>query len=407
MRDIFVVAKFTIKEMIRKKSFIISTLIILFMIILGFNIPRIIKTFSSSESLTNVLIVDKDNIFEKSIKEDDLSDIGYKLTFTSEEYENAKQLIKDEKYDFALYFNSSLNNEISVLYITDIFNETIDTLPTDLVDALNNYYKSIQIDKLNLTIEQSNKVNTYFSLSVDAINDDANGNVFTMLVICLVLFYAVYFCAYQVSLSVTTEKTSKIVETLVTSTTPKNIILGKTIGIGIVGLCQLLLIVVTAVSSAYTFLSKEIFNFLFSESGISLYLGIMIFIYFILGYLLYSLLYALTGSTATKPEDIQSVNTPVIIVALISFYLAYFSLINPSSQLNKFASIFPTSSAFCMPTRIMANLATPSDIIISLGILLLTIVIVAKVSIKIYSNAILNYGSKINIKNILKNKNHK
>ena len=89
------------------------------------------------------------------------------MTFTSEEYENAKQLIKDEKYDFALYFNSSLNNEISVLYITDTFNETIDTLPTDLVDALNNYYKSIQIDKLNLTIEQSNKVNTYFSLSVD------------------------------------------------------------------------------------------------------------------------------------------------------------------------------------------------------------------------------------------------
>ena len=69
---------------------------------------------------------------------------------------------------------------------------------------------------------------------------EVQGNPFVIMLISLVLFYAIYFCAYQVSSSITTEKTSKIIETLVTSTTPRTIVLGKTIGIGIVGILVLL-----------------------------------------------------------------------------------------------------------------------------------------------------------------------
>ena len=68
------------------------------------------------------------------------------------------------------------------------------------------------------------------------------------------------FCAYQVSSSITTEKTSKIIETLVTSTSPKTIVLGKTIGIGLVGLAQMILIVATALISAKTFLEPGVLD---------------------------------------------------------------------------------------------------------------------------------------------------
>ncbi len=123
-------------------------------------------------------------------------------------------------------------------------------------------------------------------------------------------------------------------------------------------------------------------------------------IYFLLGYFTYALLYALTGSTVSKPEDIQSANTPVAILAVIGFYLAYFTMMNPTSELNAIASLFPLSSPFCMPFRVMSGLASYTDIAISIAILLVTIFIIARISIKIYSNAILNYGSKMSLKDI-------
>lgn len=117
---------------------------------------------------------------------------------------------------------------------------------------------------------------------------------------------------------------------------------------------------------------------------------------------MYALLYALTGSTVSKPEDIQSANGPVAILAVIGFYLSYFTMMNPTSDLNLVASLLPISSPFCMPFRIMMGLAKTSDVLLSIVILLVTIAIVAKVAIKIYSNAILNYGTKMSVKDIFK-----
>ena len=137
-------------------------------------------------------------------------------------------------------------------------------------------------------------------------------------------------------------------------------------------------------------------------SAITPYLGIVTVIYFILGYLAYALLYALTGSTVSKPEDIQSANGPIAMLAVIGFYLSYFTMMNPTSNLNIFASICPISSPFCMPFRIMMGLAKNTDVLISIVVLIVTILIIAKVAIKIYSNAILNYGTKMSLKDIVK-----
>ena len=137
-------------------------------------------------------------------------------------------------------------------------------------------------------------------------------------------------------------------------------------------------------------------------SNITPYLGMMTIIYFILGYLLYALLYALTGSTVSKPEDIQSANSPIAILAVIGFYLSYFTMMNPTSELNLFASLFPISLTFFMPIIIIMGLSSFTDLKLSIIILNVTIIVVANIAIRIYSNAILNYGSKMSIKDIIK-----
>lgn len=403
MKDIVTVMKFTIKDMVKRKSFIISTLIILILIVIGFNVPNVIKNINGDSTGDKFLIVDNKNVFEgtlENLKQMDLENV-FEITNEDLKFEDIKQKIEDKEINKAIIINPE-NEKIKISYIVE--NTTMmDGVPERCINALTSIYSNLQISKLGLTEKQLQSITPNFDFSLEQTEEEsASGNVFVMMIMSIVLFYAIYFCAYQVSSSITTEKTSKIMETLVTSTSPRTIVLGKTIGIGVVGLVQMVLIVATALISAKAFLEPGLLDSVLDMSNITPYLGIMTAFYFILGYLSYALLYALTGSTVSKPEDIQSANTPVALLAVVGFYLSYFTMMNPTSDLNLFASLFPISSPFCMPFRIMMGLASTTDVVISIAILIVTIIVIARVAIKIYSNAILNYGTKIGIKDIVK-----
>ena len=465
MNNLKVVTIFTMKEMLKRKSFIVTTIIILLLIILGFNIPNIINFFnkdSQTAENTELLIVDPNNIFEGSLDNLNSMNLGYNVKVSNENltFDDIKSKIENEEIKEAIIVektsadtnlegivseNSSSTNVSSEgldLGNTDNINNAnnlensdgipnsldentgemvtngkstcklryivenmamISTIPEDLLNAINTVYTNLQISKLGLTQEQLNSLTPNFEYSLEQTEEqEVSGNIMVIMLLSIVLFYAIYFCAYQVSSSITTEKTSKIMETLVTSTSPKTIVIGKTIGIGIVGLIQVCLFVAVALISAKLFLEPGILESVLDMSKFTPYLAIITILYFILGYFAYALLYALTGSTVSKPEDIQSANTPVAILAVVGFYLSYFTMMNPTSDLNVFASMFPISSPFCMPFRIMMGIASTIDVIISIAILVVTILIVANVAIKIYSNAILNYGTRMTFKDMVK-----
>ena len=401
MKDLFIVAKFTMKDMLKRKSFLVSTLIILIIIVIGFNVPNIIKSFNGEDTQAKLLIVDNDNIFEGNLEMLKDANLGYDIEVGEATIDEIKSKINNDEIAEAIVIERK-DNDVNIRYIVKNI-AMMEAVPENIVNAINSLYTNIQIGKLGLTDKQIESITPNFEFNIEQTEEEkVNGNIFAMMMMSLVLFYAIYFCAYQVSSSITTEKTSKIMETLVTSTSPRTIVLGKTIGIGLVGLLQMILIVGTALISAKMFLDPELLNSLLDMSSFTPYLAIITIIYFILGYFAYALMYALTGSTVSKPEDIQSANGPVAIVSVIGFYLSYFTMMNPTSQLNTFASLFPISSPFCMPFRIMMGLASGIDVAISIAILVITILVIAKVAIKIYSNAILNYGTKMSIKDIVK-----
>ncbi len=403
MRDIFTVMKFTMKDMVKRKSFLISTLIILILIVIGFNVPNLIKKFNGDNNGKKLLIVDSQNIFEGTLENLKQMDFGYEFEITNGnlKFEDVKPKIEDNKIEEAIIINPE-DEKIKISYVVKD-STMMNGVPEEVINALTSIYSNLKISKLGLTEEQLQSITPNFEFNLQQTEEkSASGNVFAMMLMSIVLFYAIYFCAYQVSSSITTEKTSKIIETLVTSTSPKTIVLGKTIGIGVVGLAQMIVITGAALISAKAFLEPELLENVLDMSNITPYLGIMTAIYFILGYLSYALLYALTGSTVSKPEDIQSANSPVAILAVIGFYLSYFTMMNPTSELNVFASLFPISSPFCMPFRIMMGLASKTDVIMSIAILFVTIIVITHVAIKIYSNAILNYGTKMGIRDIIK-----
>ena len=226
MKDIITVTKFTIKDMVKRKSFIISTLIILILIIIGFNVPNIIESFEGENTGNKLLIVDNDNIFEGNLELLKQADLGYEIEIGEISFDNIKEKIENNEIDEAIIIEKQENN-IKIRYI--VKNTTMmSEIPENIVNAINSLYSNIQINKLGLTEEQIESITPNFEISLEQTSEEkANGNIFVMMIMSIILFYAIYFCAYQVSSSITTEKTSKIMETLVTSTSPKTIVIRK------------------------------------------------------------------------------------------------------------------------------------------------------------------------------------
>ncbi len=400
MNDIFTVMKFTMNDMVRKKSFIVSTIIIALFIVIGLNIPNIINFFKNENINEKILIVDKENIFEGRLDNISLDEYGYDIKRTDLSIDEIKEQIKNEEIDSAILVSSDINGINLKLIVKSVLGMD-NAVSDELANLLTSTYQSIQLNNLGITQEQIASLNPNFIYDIEQV-EEGGGNVFAIMLLSIILFYAVYFCAFQVSSSITTEKTSKIIETLVTSTSPKNIVLGKTFGIGLVGLGQVLFYLIIAIITAKLCVAKELLDLIFDTSNLTIGLAIITLVYFVLGYFTYAFLYALTGSTVSKPEDIQSANSPIAFLSIVGFYLAYFTMMNPTGSLNNIAALVPISSPFCMPLRVMMGITTPSELILSLVILLATCLLIAYIAIRIYTNAIINYGTKFSLKTAIK-----
>ncbi len=410
MKNLMTVIEFTIKDAVKRKSFIISMIVILAIIVIGCNVPNIINSIvGDEEEKTKVLIIDENDVFDESLIKIEQEESDFEYTMAKEDFTEGqiKEKLSNEEYDSCVRFKKE-NDKISIDYIVESLMMG-ESMPQSLIEEFQTQYTAKKIMESGLTEAQLQSMFTQFEVNTIQTDENAgSGNIFVMMILSMVLFFAIYYCAYQVSTSITTEKTSKIMETLVTSTSPRTIVIGKTIGIGLVGLFQVVVIAAVAIISAKAFLPAEILENLFDMSNMTINVAVIALIYFILGYFMYALIYALTGSMVSKPEDIQSANGPVAFLVIIGFYLAYFSMMNPASNINQFAAILPISSPFCMPLRVLMGSSSVGELAISIATLLVSIFVIAKVSIKIYSSAILNYGTKMNLKNILnicKNKN--
>ena len=403
MRDILIVTKFTLIEALKKKAFIVSTIIMILMIILASAFTKIIPKLADSNEKDKILIVDNDNIFENQLNT--MNELGLNNEFIIAKEKTSladvKTKIKNKDIKKGIII-SKAEGKIKIEYVVENTSLMMNS-PVDVQKALKEIYSRNQLKKLNLTQQQIQSLEPNFEYTIVSSQEkDANKNITVILALTGLLFAAIYTFAYQVSTSITTEKTSKIVETLVTYTKARNIVLGKTFGIGLAGLIQLLIIAIISIFSINTFVDKNMLSAFLDLSTITPALGITIIVYFILGYMEYALLYALTGSFVSNPEEVKAAATPASLIAVMSFYLAYFTIMSPTSNLNSIASIVPFSSPFSAPFRVMLGVATPREMIMSVLILIMTNILIAHIAIKVYTNAIINNGTKLSLKEIIK-----
>src|SRR5690554_3798172 len=240
------------------------------------------------------------------------------------------------------------------------------------------------------------------------------GMVFTILIYMFILMYG-----NMVMQAVLEEKKSRVVEVMVSSVKPVNLLVGKIVGIGLVGLTQLAVwIVMTSVLMAGVSLfitSPEQATAMSPEMGGFDIEGIMntvmsvnwaeIIIYFVLffigGYILYASIFAMFASAVDSEEDTTQFMTPVTLVIVFAFFAGFYSVSNPDGPLAFWTSLIPFTSPIVMMVRIPFGIPF-WEILLSLVLLYGSFILISIVAAKVYKVGILMYGKKPSIKEMIK-----
>lgn len=416
MREFLAVLTYTFKENMRKKAFIISTIIIIVLSVGLVSAPGIVnavkshkgsgggssKNASSAGKKSIVYMIDAKNFFIENRNEISQAFPGYAFVWkTSGEEAGLKQEVTRDDSK-ALVIIQSNQGVPSILCYSKSYGKGLspDEISNVLQDSfVRNVLKSAKVDKKTAALIQQKVLFHYQELGKGFVK-----SYFSGIFLCMILFFAIYFFGYGVSMSVASEKTSRVMEILVTSTKPMKIVLGKSVGMGLLGLCQLTALMLSVgVTYKLTFpkdftLGGQRLDF----SGFTPFMLFMVVVYFILGYFLYAMMNAVAGATVSKAEDVNSAIMPISMISMVSFYFAYFTLMSPTGTIAVAASLVPFSAPFSIPCRMIATDVPAWQLAASLVILVLSIVFVAWLSIRIYSSAVLHYGKRLKWKDLIK-----
>jgi ABC-2 type transport system permease protein len=211
----------------------------------------------------------------------------------------------------------------------------------------------------------------------------------------LLLYMQLIIFGLAVASGVVEEKSSRVVEVLMAAVPPRALLAGKVLGIGMLGLSQLALtafvgLAVASASGALELRSDDI--------------GILavVLVWFVLGYLFYSTIYAISGVIVSRQEDLQSSSTPVTMVLVAGYLLAFPVLEDPGSSLSVITSLLPFTSPIVMPVRVSVGEAGSAEIAASLGFLVVAIALLIPLAARIYEGSVLRMGKPLKVREALR-----
>ena len=225
--------------------------------------------------------------------------------------------------------------------------------------------------------------------------------------VVILTFMAVMTYGNWVAQSVAEEKSSRVMELLITAATPRQLLTGKILGTGAAGLTQYAGILVALVVGFL--ISGSVASGLGVEGNavpelpeIGL-LGIVVFsIFFLGGFVLYSTLYAAAGSMVSRLEDVQQAAGPLMFVAMAGYFSSFAALGAPDAGWVGIASLVPFFSPYLMPARMLLAEPAPLEVALAILILLVTIVAAIWLASRIYSAGVLLYGQRLGWRNVLR-----
>jgi len=221
------------------------------------------------------------------------------------------------------------------------------------------------------------------------------GAVFGFLIFITIVIYGMW-----VAQGVVAEKASRVMELLVSAASTRQLVIGKTLGIGLAGATQTTIVLVPALlvlageeAIARLVLGQGV-GIAASVSSLSPGLLLAFALFYVLGFGLYSLVYAAAGSLVSRPEDLQIIALPLSIVAIAGYGMGLLALTGGITGFIRLASYVPFWSPFVMLTRLSVGRVEPWELALSVALLVATIGVVGVVAIRIYGAGVLLYGQR-------------
>ncbi|WP_182457113.1 ABC transporter permease [Staphylococcus saprophyticus] len=399
MNKFFASFNFTYFNKLKSVSFLVTTIILVLLIIGIFNANKITDLFDEKEKIG--IITDNDSIYKNINTDKSFDKKDIKLIRTSEK--DAKNKIKEDNMDYALKINLNKNTLKGDIYSKS---ELSDTDKDKVKTALNNLQISLNASTLNLSKEELNILSTEAKTDNHMIDSSKNGKnisskeqdfqlIFTYIIIT-VMFFVMLTYVNHMAMEIATEKTSRVIEMIITSITPKIHIVSKVFSIIALALTQILILLITATACYFIFDSNKIFDELgFEVTSKSLPLIIFNLIFWFIGIFSYINISSLFGSLTSRIEEVGQAITPLIFIMLGGFYIAIFNLQTPENMLVKIASYIPLLSPFTMPLRVASNSVDNTFIFISIAINIIFIIITFIIVTSTFKTSVLTFDKGI------------
>ena len=421
---------------VRKKSFLVMTLLTPILLALLCCIPILIELFSSSD-MRNVTVVDHTGLYNEVFVDND----EYSYTYLNTETTSEQMRNNEEPYAYIVITENLLNNPNAMtIYshkqITSGFEtQVINDMEQHLHDAK---LASYDIPGLQQIIDESN-----VEINVSSIRFDEEGDTQTSaglatavgMISTFIIYMFLFAYGGMVMNSVMQEKTNRIVEVMVSSVKPFDLMMGKIISVGLVGLTQIgiwvILLVGLGLGASVAFgiplfidnqaeimaqaqsmgnvammggtaIDPDMLDIAQTLSGINFtQIIVCLILYFIGGYVIYASIFAAVGSAVDNETDSNQFLMPITLIILFAFYVGIFSAEDPEGGMAWWCSMIPFTSPIVMMVRIPFGVAI-WELALSLVILYASAIGMTWVASRIYRVGILLYGKKPSYKELFK-----
>lgn len=410
----------SLDKKIKTKWFIVAN-VIFFMAIAGLvNIDNVVKFFGGDfEETTHIMVLDEVGVYDTfSATYKNASKYIENLSNTKiEKYTKTKKdgekEVEEDNDKILLVLDKDKNNYLKVDLIS--YNGVDALTETAITSTLNEVKGSLVLDKYNTSPKLLEELNTKVDVNkvrldkkdTDKYTEQITGVVFPLII--LPFFMLSMFLVGMIGAEVNEEKTSKSMEIIISNVSPKVHFFSKVIAgnlfvliqgvllvfYALVGLVIRMLISGPNLLSTIPSEAKEMVNVI-TQSGIMSKIGIILpttLILMILTFIGYSLLAGILASMTTNQEDYQQLQTPIVIISLVGYYMSMMASVFEGSIFIKVASYVPFISALLSPVLLFLGQITYIDVLISLGLMILVIWLLIKYGLRIYKVGILNYSS--------------
>ncbi|MBQ8559864.1 MAG: ABC transporter permease [Tyzzerella sp.] len=424
MKQFLTVLKFELNNYFKNKSFVITTFLLALVIAAVVIVPTLIPGLLDDESETaepdtsEELVIDEETDAEASDEEEssygicvvtDAEDVNLDMicaAFPAEwkTYESEKE-IKEAVETGDIEAGFVMESPTDVTYVVNDLS-MYDYLGEMFSETLAECYKQQYLLEKGLTAEEILESESFYvNVTEEVLGKDSGQNYWYTYVLVFVVYFLIIFYGQMIATSVTTEKSNRAIEILVTSVNSNSLICGKVLAGAIAGVLQAGIILGSGFAS-YGLVKEAwggLLDFLFDIPANVL---IVYAVFAVLSYLLYAFIFGMLGALVSKTEDISKSSSPVLMIYIASFMIAIFGMTSDSnSMLMKVASYIPFTSGNAMFIRVSMGSVEIWEVLLSAVILVASCVLAGVLAAKIFRFGTLHYGNPIKLRTALKKAN--